>query len=69
MVDRYKVKLTDAQYTWRDRRRATSRRSYEHKDVVMGRNNKRSARQADRREIDAQRGGEHDVANFEADSD
>jgi len=52
--DRYKQKLSDAQWTWRETRGTGGRRKYDYKDRVMGRNNKRAARQADRREFEKQ---------------
>ena len=53
-LDLYKRKLSDAQWTWREGKFCRFHKKPRNKDRVFGRNDKRSARQAARREIDAE---------------
>jgi hypothetical protein len=53
--DPYKVKLSDAKWTWREGKFCRFHKRPRNKDRVFGRNDKRSARQAEQREIDADR--------------
>lgn len=67
-IDRYRVKLSDAQWTWREEKVCPYHGPSRHKDRKFGRNDKRSARQADRRETESLRNGQ-DFSAYEIDED
>lgn len=51
MIDRYHQLLQHAQWTWREEKVCRYHSPSRRKDRVSGRNDKRAARQHDRREI------------------
>lgn len=54
-MDFYKLRLMHALWTWREGRRSRFHSQPRIKDRASGRNDKRAARQQERREIEAQR--------------
>lgn len=53
--DSFKARLRHALWTWREGRHSRFHKAPRNKDRVMGRNDKRAARQDDQREIDKER--------------
>jgi len=51
-TDRYRQKLNHADWTWREEKVCRFHGAARNKDRVSGRNDKRSARQEDRKEIE-----------------
>lgn len=55
MVDNYHRRLQHAAWTWRESKLSRWYKTPRSKDRVMGRHDKRSARQQDRRELEDER--------------
>lgn len=54
MIDRYRNKIKHASWTWREEKVCPYHGPSTRKDRISGRGDKRSARQADRKEIEVE---------------
>ncbi len=67
-VDHYKAKLRKAGWDWLEHKNSWYHRAPRNKDRIFGRNDKRAARNIERREIEGLRTGQ-DFAAYEIDED